>query len=195
LSDHHLLHLCLIRARHQVVLGGGDELDLERLRVDLAMRVAILAPVPLGEFIKDDVARDMDAPSAWIVSSVGFRSCLVPNKNHPGAPIIQFLEVWLRVLDMNNTPEDAQMTEPRLLSMPSFERCHSFNCSRRRPVQQIHHRGYGFTPEVSRQAFCLHHTSCCRYDRLVSPLQHAILLQRVRRCELPPHPSSRRSTQ
>jgi hypothetical protein len=46
----------------QLVLGGDDDLSLEWLGVDLVVNAAILASVPLGELIKDDIATDMISP-------------------------------------------------------------------------------------------------------------------------------------
>jgi hypothetical protein len=45
-----------------LVLGGGDDLSLKWLSVDLVVNAAILASVPLGELIEDDIATNMISP-------------------------------------------------------------------------------------------------------------------------------------
>jgi hypothetical protein len=45
-----------------LVIGGGDDLSLEWLGVDLVVNAAILVAVPLGELIEDDIATDMISP-------------------------------------------------------------------------------------------------------------------------------------
>jgi hypothetical protein len=48
----------------------------------------ILALVPLGELIEDNIVGDMNTSYSWIIGLISLGSQLIAHENHPGAAII-----------------------------------------------------------------------------------------------------------
>jgi hypothetical protein len=104
--------------------GGGGGHELRWLRVEIAARCFLLAPIPLGEFIKHVIASDMNTTSALIVGPIGLCPRLVLDEDHPCAPGVQLAQVRLGVLDVHTAPERVQMSKTWLCPIPSLLWCH-----------------------------------------------------------------------
>jgi hypothetical protein len=106
---------------------------------------------PLPRFIEDDVEGDDDALLDRVIAAICLGPSFIPGKDHSPAPIDEFLQVRLHVLDVCNAAKGVEVVNGRDLTMPSFKRRLAIECARQCTVEIVDRRRHNLTLEVTGQ--------------------------------------------
>lgn len=88
---------------------------------------------------------------------------------------------------MTDTAKSTEVVDRGLLTVPGLKRGLAVERSRRRPIEDMHRRFDGLSPEVAGQMFGLEYGPRHGHDALISAFHHPILLRRIGGGELSLH--------
>lgn len=111
---------------------------------------------------------------------VGLGSWLIDDKDHGKTPVLEFLQVWLGVLDVDDTTKDTKMMNCRCCPIPKFERGLPIDAFARRPIEGVHNSHDLLLPELAWKILGLQHGTRHGDHYLIPAFNDAIFLGRVR---------------
>jgi hypothetical protein len=154
--------------------------------------IVFLLPVsgllaPLSRFIKDDISGDYDTLIDMVIAMICLGPGLIPNEDGSLTFVVEFLQVWPRVINVRDAAKCAEVVDRRNLIVPSFEWSPAVEGAHRCPIEDVDLRQHSLALEVAGQCLCLEHALRHGHHTLVSPFHHHILLQRIGGGELVIH--------
>jgi hypothetical protein len=157
-----------------------DVLDGEVIVRQSRAVVHRFVPCTSSPFVEHYVARRVHTLCPLVKNALGLRALRVADEHPWSAPVVELADV-AKLLAEREAAEDPYVRDRRLTPMPSHVRRPAVESLAGRVVEDVDSRHYRLSPKDSRHSPLLEEGPSHPHNRLVVPLDDAVLLRAVRR--------------